>query len=104
MKEEQWGSGGHYKPLRRCTHYARTQGVDISHRGSAIRRLSVAKGCDRGEIARAAEGQRAVGCQPSEWIVAVTEQRDEACMGGGGVNPITVETIRNRVRVGPGSL
>jgi len=30
------------------------QGVDIRHRGSAIRRLSVTEGCDRGEIARAA--------------------------------------------------
>jgi len=54
MKEEQWGSGSHYKPLRRCVHYSRTQGVDIRHRGSAIQRLSVTEGCDRGEIARAA--------------------------------------------------
>jgi len=47
-------------------------------------------------IARAAKG---VGCQPSEWTVAVTEQRDETCRGRGGVDPITVETIGNRVRV-----
>ena len=53
MKEEQWGSGGHYKLLRRCMHYPGTQGVDIRHGSSAIRRLSVTEGCDRGEIARA---------------------------------------------------
>ena len=55
--------------------------------------------CDHGEIARAAEGTRAVECQPSEWIVAVTEQRDETCRGGVEVDPITVQTIGNRVRV-----
>jgi len=48
------------------------------------------------EIARAA---KAAGCQPSEWIVAVTEQRDETWRGRGGVDPITVETIGNLVRV-----
>ena len=47
-------------------------------------------------IARAVE---AVGCQPREWILAVTEQRDETSRGRGGVDPITVETIGNRVRV-----
>ena len=47
-------------------------------------------------IARAA---KAVGCQPSEWTVAVTEQRDETRRGRGGVDPITVETIGNRMRV-----
>jgi len=30
----------------------RTQGVDIHHRGSAIRRLRVTEGRDQGEIAR----------------------------------------------------
>jgi len=54
MKEEEWGGGGHYKPLRRCVHYSRTQGVDIRRQGSAIRGLSVTEGCDHGEIARAA--------------------------------------------------
>jgi len=54
MKEEQWGSGGHYKWLGCCIDYSRTQGVDIRQRGCAIRRLSVTEGCDPGEIARAA--------------------------------------------------
>jgi len=45
------------------------------------------------------EGEVAVGCQPSEWIVAVTEQQDETGGGRGGVDPITVKTIYNRVRV-----
>jgi len=44
-------------------------------------------------------GEVAVGYQPSEWMVAVTEQRDETGGGGGGVDPITVETIGNCVRV-----
>ena len=47
-------------------------------------------------IARAV---RAVGCQPREWTVAVTEQRDETRGGRGGVDLITVETIGNRVHV-----
>jgi len=47
-------------------------------------------------IARAA---KAVGCQPSEWTVAVTEQPDVTKRGRGGVDPITVETISNRVHV-----
>jgi len=47
-------------------------------------------------MARAA---KAVGCQPSEWTVAVTEQRDETWRGRGGIDPLTVETIGNRVRV-----
>jgi len=81
MKEEQWGSGGHYKLLERCVYYSRTQGVDIRHRGSAIRRLSVTERCDHREIARAAYGKGAYGCHPSEWIVAVTEQRDETSRG-----------------------
>ena len=46
------GCGDHYKLLRRCTHYSGTQGIDINHRGSAIRRLSVTEECDCGEIAR----------------------------------------------------
>jgi len=37
----------------------------------------------------------AVGCQPSEWIVAGTEQRDKTRGRGGGVDPITVETNGN---------
>jgi len=57
----------------------RTQDVDICQRGSAIRRLSVTEGRDRGEIASC--GERAVGCQPSESIVAVTEQEDETLWG-----------------------
>jgi len=44
-------------------------------------------------------GKGAVGCKPSEWMIAVTEQHDETGGGGGGVNPITVETIGNSVRV-----
>ena len=43
-------------------------------------------------IARAV---KAVGCQPSGWTVAVTEQWDETCRGRGGVDLITVETIGN---------
>ena len=34
-------------PVRHAEHYIRTQGVDIGHRGSAIRRQSVTEGCDR---------------------------------------------------------
>jgi len=45
------------------------------------------------------EGERAVECQPSEWMITVTEQRDETGGGGEGVDPITVETISNRLRV-----
>ena len=77
MKEEQGESEGRYKPLRRCLYYLRTQGVNIRHRGCAIRRLSVTEGYDRGETAWAAKGKGAVGCQPSEWIVAVTEQQEQ---------------------------
>jgi len=40
------GEKGPVKLLRRCTHYSRTQSVDIRHRESAIRRLSVTEGCD----------------------------------------------------------
>jgi len=47
-------------------------------------------------ITRAA---KAVGCQPSEWSVAITKQRDETSRGRRGVDLITVETIGNRVRV-----
>ena len=43
--------------------------------------------------------QGAVGCQPGEWRVAVTEQRDETRGGGGGVDPMTIETMGNGVRV-----
>jgi len=32
-------------------------------------------------------------------MVAVTEQQDEIRRGGGGVDPITVETIDNHVRI-----
>ena len=32
-------------------------------------------------------------------VLAVTEPRDETAEGEGGVDPITVETIGNRVRV-----
>jgi len=46
-----------------------------------------------------AKAAKAVGCQPSEWTVALTEQQDETSRGRGGVDPITVETIGNRVRV-----
>jgi len=75
MKEGQWGFGGHSNPLGRCKHYSSTQGVETCHRGSAIRQLSVTEGCECGEVAR--EGEVAVGCQPSGWRVAVTEERDE---------------------------
>jgi len=54
MEEEEWGSRSQYKPLRCCVHYSGTQGVDIRHRGRAIRRLSVTEVCDRGGIVRAA--------------------------------------------------
>jgi len=50
------------------------------------------------------EGAGTVGCQPSEWMVAVAEQRDETGGGGGGVDSRTIETIGNRVRVRLGSL
>jgi len=45
------------------------------------------------------EGEIAVGCQLSQWIVAVTEERDETGGGGGRLYPLTVETIGNHVRV-----
>jgi len=38
---------------------------------------------------------KAVWCQPSGWIVAVTEQQDETGRGRGGVDPISVKTIGN---------
>ena len=38
------------------------------------------------------EGERAVGCQPSEWMVAVTEQKDETGGEGGGVHQQNVKT------------
>jgi len=69
------------KVARPCNNYSRTQGLDIRHGGSAIRRLRVTEGCDCGESARAVQGKGAVGCQPSEWIVAVTEQWDETMWG-----------------------
>jgi len=47
-------------------------------------------------IARAA---KAVGCHLSEWTVAVTEPEDETSRARGGVDPMTVETIGNPVRV-----
>ena len=37
--------------------------------------------------------------QPEGGVLAVTEPRDETGRGEGGVDPITVETISNRVRV-----
>ena len=80
----------------RCRHYTRTQGVDIGHRGSAIRRQSVTEGCDR----RVSRGESVGSRVPATGgVLAVTEPRDETGRGGGGVDPITVETIRNRVRV-----
>ena len=76
--------------------YSRTQGVDIHHRDSAIRRLSVTEGCDCGVNRR--DCVEAVGCQSSEWMVAVTGQQDETG-GGGGLDQITVETIGNHLCV-----
>jgi len=55
------------------------------------RGLQLWRGCGVGEIA--------VGCQPSEGRVVVTKQRDKTRGGGGGVDPITVDTIGNRVRI-----
>ena len=37
--------------------------------------------------------------KPGGGVLAVTEPRDETGRGEGGVDPITVETIGNRVRV-----
>jgi len=45
------------------------------------------------------EGEGAGGCQQSEWMVAVTEQKDETRGGEGPVDPITVETIANFMRL-----
>jgi len=59
-------------------HFA-DEGVDIPHRGSGIQQLSITEVDDGGENARCGEG--AVGSQPSEWILAVTEQRDETSRG-----------------------
>ena len=42
---------------------------------------------------------KAVGCQLSELMAAVTEQWDEAGGGGEGVDPITVETNGNHVHI-----
>ena len=58
----------------------RTQGFDIRHRGSAIRRQSVTKGRDCGVLAGIGGG--AVGCHSGEWIIAVTEQQDQTLWGG----------------------
>ena len=43
------------------------------------------------------EGKGDAGCQPSVWLVLVTEQQDETREGGGGVGLITVEMIGNCV-------
>ena len=45
------------------------------------------------------EGERGVGCQPGEWMVAVNEQCDKTEGGEGGVDEITGVTIGNRVPV-----
>ena len=37
----------------------------------------VTERCRHGEILRAACGKVAVGCQPSEWILAITKERGE---------------------------
>ena len=47
-------------------------------------------------ISRAA---KAGGCLPSYRTVALTEQQDETCRWREGVDPRTVETIGDRVRV-----
>jgi len=69
----------------------------MGHRGSAIRQQSVTEGVR--PWSKSQRGEGVVGCQPSKWMVAVTEQRDETGGEGGGVDPITVEIIGNHVYV-----
>jgi len=53
-KRRTMGVQGPLKTAAAVLALLRTQGVDIRHRGSALRRLSITEGCDRGEIARVA--------------------------------------------------
>jgi len=50
MKEEQGGAGA-TQTIAALQALLRTQGVDIRHRGSEIRRRSVTEGPDPGEVA-----------------------------------------------------
>jgi len=87
------GAWGATKITQPCKHYSRTQRVDIRHGNSAMRLLSVTESCHHGGAA--GESERAVGCQAREWMVPVTEQRNEIGEGGGGIDRINVETIGN---------
>ena len=64
----------------RAKHYNQTQGINIDHRNSAIRRQSVTEGSDRGESRGGAAGGSEVPAK--EGMVAVTEQLDEDRRGG----------------------
>jgi len=67
----------------RAKHYNRTQGINIGHRSSAIRRQSVPEGCDRGASRGVSEGSKG-----ASWMLAVTEPRDETGRGEGGVDDV----------------
>ena len=47
------GAPGATKPKQRSKHYNQTQGINIDHRESAIRRRSVTEGCEDGESRKA---------------------------------------------------
>ena len=89
LKPEEWQRGTREasktrvkprkKPARRAEHYIRTQGLDIGHRGNAIRRQSVTQGCDRRVNREGLHGQR--GCQPKgvdcSWNRAKGQNQEE---------------------------